>query len=51
MLFFDDSAWSDHCAMVERACSGVVTQRTSRGMQADEWRRGLTKFAQAQANC
>jgi magnesium-dependent phosphatase 1 len=47
MLFFDDSAWSDHCAMVERACPGVVTQRTPRGMQPDEWRRGLTKFAQA----
>lgn len=47
MLFFDDSAWSDHCAMVERGCPGVVTQRTPRGMQVTEWRNGLRKFAQA----
>jgi len=46
MLFFDDSVWSDHCSMVERACPGVVTQRTPRGMQATEWRNGLRKFAQ-----
>ena len=32
--------------MVERACPGVVTQRTPRGMQATEWRNGLRKFAQ-----
>eukprot|EP00967_Tisochrysis_lutea_P039922 scaffold47886_cov37-Tisochrysis_lutea.AAC.2 len=49
MLFFDDSAWSDHCAMVERACPGVVTQRTPRGMQYDEWQRGLHKFADARS--
>ncbi len=47
MLFFDDSAWSDHCSMVEKACVGVVTQRTPRGMQEDEWRRGLDKYAEA----
>ena len=49
MLFFDDSAWSDHCAMVERACPGVVTQRTPRGMQVTEWRNGLRKYAAAAA--
>ena len=47
MLFFDDSVWSDHCAMVERACPGVVTQRTPRGMTEQEWENGLRKFAQA----
>ena len=47
MLFFDDSAWSDHCAMVERGCPGVVTQRTPRGMQETEWRNALRKFAQS----
>ena len=36
-----------HCAMVERACKGVVTQRTPRGMQEIEWRNGLRKFAQS----
>ena len=40
---------SDHCAMVERACPGVVTQRTPRGMTAQEWRNGLKKFADAAA--
>ncbi|KAL1510586.1 hypothetical protein AB1Y20_006887 [Prymnesium parvum] len=49
MLFFDDSLWSDHCAMVERNCPGVVTQRTPRGMTELEWRRGLQKFAECAA--
>lgn len=31
MLFFDDSMWSDHCALVESRCPGVVTQRTPQG--------------------
>ena len=47
MLFFDDSMWSNHCAMVETNCEGVVTQRTPRGMQTNEWYNGLKKFAQA----
>uniref|UniRef100_A0A7S0Q3I5 Magnesium-dependent phosphatase-1 n=1 Tax=Coccolithus braarudii TaxID=221442 RepID=A0A7S0Q3I5_9EUKA len=45
MLFFDDSAWSDHCRIVEMNCKGVVTQRTPRGMQLSEWRAGLTRYA------
>ena len=35
--------------MVERACPGVVTQTTPRGMQETEWRNGLRKYAQAKA--
>ena len=49
MLFFDDSMWSDHCAMAEANCPGIVTQRTPRGMQEAEWRNGLRKFAAAKA--
>ena len=49
MLFFDDSLWSDHCAMVEAACPGVITQRTPRGMTEQEWRNGLRKYSQAQS--
>ena len=49
MLFFDDSVWSDHCRMVERACPGVVTQRTPHGMTAEEWAGGLDKFARARS--
>ena len=49
MLFFDDSAWSDHCKMVEQNCQGVVTQTTPRGMQQVEWRNGLKKYAAANA--
>lgn len=44
-LFFDDSNWSDHCTMVAMNCPGVVTQRTPRGMQYDEWVNGLKKYS------
>lgn len=47
MLFFDDSNWSDHAAIVAKNCPGVVTQRTPRGMQYDEFLAGLDKFAAA----
>ena len=47
MLFFDDSNWSDHCAIVSRNCPGVVSQRTPRGLQYSEWANGLKKFAEA----
>ena len=47
MLFFDDSNWSDHCAIVARNCPGVVAQRTPRGLQYSEFVNGLKKFAEA----
>ena len=47
MLFFDDSNWSDHCAIVSRNCPGVVAQRTPRGLQYSEFVNGLKKFAEA----
>ena len=47
MLFFDDSNWSDHCAIVSQNCPGVVAQRTPRGLQYSEWVNGLKKFAEA----
>merc|ERR1711871_1740206 len=47
MLFFDDSNWSDHCAIVSRNCPGVVSQRTPRGLQYSEWVSGLKKFSAA----
>ena len=47
MLFFDDSNWSDHCAIVARNCPGVVSQRTPRGLQYSEFSNGLKKFAAA----
>ena len=47
MLFFDDSNWSDHCAIVARNCPGVVAQRTPRGLQYSEFANGLKKFAEA----
>ena len=47
MLFFDDSNWSDHCAIVSRNCPGVVAQRTPRGLQYSEFVTGLKKFAEA----
>ena len=47
MLFFDDSNWSDHCAIVSRNCPGVVSQRTPRGLQYSEFVSGLKKFAAA----
>lgn len=46
MLFFDDSAWSDHCGMVERNCPGVVTMRTPTGMTTEQWEAGLDKYHQ-----
>lgn len=45
MLFFDDSNWSDHCAIVAAKCKGVVTQRTPRGMTLAEWEAGLKRWA------
>ena len=45
MLFFDDSAWGDHCGMVEANCKGVVTLRTPKGMTIKEWNDGLKKYA------
>ena len=47
MLFFDDSNWSDHCAIVSQNCPGVVAQRTPRGLQYSEFVSGLRKFAEA----
>ena len=47
MLFFDDSNWSDHCAIVSQNCPGVVAQRTPRGLQYSEWVNGLKKFSAA----
>ena len=47
MLFFDDSNWSDHCAIVSRNCPGVVAQRTPRGLQYSEFANGMKKFAEA----
>lgn len=52
MLFFDDSLWSDHCAMVARTCKeengyGVITVRTPRGLGVAEWRKGLADYALA----
>ena len=47
MLFFDDSNWSDHCAIVARDCPGVVTQRTPHGMQYSEFANGLKKWGEA----
>mmetsp|Transcript_14248 Transcript_14248/g.36914 ORF Transcript_14248/g.36914 Transcript_14248/m.36914 type:complete len:229 (-) Transcript_14248:47-733(-) len=44
MLFFDDSAWSDHCGMVERNCPGVVTMRTPTGLTDSLWEAGLAKY-------
>ena len=49
MLFFDDSNWSDHCAIVSRNCPGVVSQRTPRGLQYSEFVTGLKKFAAAKS--
>jgi len=49
MLFFDDSNWSDHCAIVSRNCPGVVAQRTPRGLQYSEFVTGLKKFAAAKS--
>ena len=49
MLFFDDSNWSNHCAIVEKNCEGVVVQRTPRGMTEAEFRNGLKKYAAAAA--
>jgi magnesium-dependent phosphatase 1 len=48
MIFFDDCNWSDHVAMVSRACPGVIAQRTPRGLQEAEWQQALSMFANAQ---
>lgn len=50
MLFFDDCNWSDHCGMVAAGCKeadgrGVVTQRTPRGLQVEQWRSAMRKYA------
>ena len=44
MLFFDDCTWEDHCAIVPKYCPGVVTQRTPKGLQINEWENALNKF-------
>jgi magnesium-dependent phosphatase 1 len=44
MVFFDDCNWGNHCAAVEKGCPGVVTQRTPRGMQINEFRAALDKY-------
>ena len=45
MVFFDDCIWHDHCGTVARNCPGVVTQRTPRGIQLNEWKSALQSFA------
>ena len=49
MLFFDDSNWSDHGAIVSRNWPGVVAQRTPRGLRYSEFVTGLKKFAAAKS--
>ena len=44
MIFFDDCNWGDHCANVERMCPGVVTMRTPRGMQMNEFERCMELY-------
>ena len=50
MLFFDDCNWSDHCTMVSQKCVGVVSQRVPYGIDEEEWREGLRRFAEAKNN-
>mmetsp|Transcript_7940 Transcript_7940/g.29704 ORF Transcript_7940/g.29704 Transcript_7940/m.29704 type:complete len:251 (-) Transcript_7940:48-800(-) len=49
MLFFDDSLWSDHCALVERRCKGVVTWATPNGLQISDWKAALNRYAEVTA--
>jgi magnesium-dependent phosphatase 1 len=44
MVFFDDCLWGDHCRNVETLCEGVVTRRTPRGLQEDDWQIVLNDF-------
>lgn len=44
MLFFDDCNWGDHVRKIEQA-HGVLGVRTPGGMQEEEWREGLRRFA------
>mmetsp|Transcript_21084 Transcript_21084/g.21205 ORF Transcript_21084/g.21205 Transcript_21084/m.21205 type:complete len:243 (+) Transcript_21084:158-886(+) len=46
MIFFDDCNWGDHCGNVEKACPGVVTQRTPRGLQRRDWEIAFAKYAE-----
>ena len=48
MIFFDDCNWSDHVSMVMSACTGVVAQRTPRGLQVSEWEQALAMYAKSQ---
>eukprot|EP00536_Pseudo-nitzschia_multiseries_P011057 jgi/Psemu1/204829/e_gw1.358.52.1 len=47
MLFFDDCNWGDHCRRVTNAF-GVVSQRTPRGLQWEEFHKGLKKYESQQ---
>ncbi|CAN0294980.1 unnamed protein product, partial [Discosporangium mesarthrocarpum] len=38
MLFFDDCIWGDNCRDVERACPGVTTVKTPRGLTQELWK-------------
>ena len=44
MIFFDDCNWGDHCGNVARACPGVITQRTPRGLQLREFEAALDAY-------
>jgi magnesium-dependent phosphatase 1 len=44
MIFFDDCNWGDHCHNVATACSGVITQRTPRGLRRSEWDACISSF-------
>ncbi|CAM9245912.1 unnamed protein product [Choristocarpus tenellus] len=47
MLFFDDCNWGDNCRDVEWACPGVTTVKTPNGLTLQEWKEGLSKFAES----
>ncbi len=44
MLFFDDCNWGDHCTNVSQKCKGVISVKTPRGLQVDEWNKGLQLY-------
>lgn len=48
MLFFDDCNWGDHCSDVTNTL-GVVSKKTPRGLQLDEFHSGLEKYKKMQS--
>ncbi len=46
MIFFDDCNWGDHCGKVEKACHGVIAQRTPHGLTISEFNQALLRYSQ-----